>query len=88
MDVAAQAALLIQGSTCIYSKKVEHLYVLVYQCLNQVIEQKRTANQASAIGVDGADADVAEMTADEDAWLTLVNLAPSFVSEHYFALSA
>ena len=35
------AALLIQGSACIYSKKVEHLYTLVYQTLNQVVEEKK-----------------------------------------------
>jgi len=67
----AEAALLIQGSTCIYSKKVEHLYTLVYQVLNQVVEQKRQAKQAASVNAEGADADVAELNADEDAWLTL-----------------
>lgn len=68
----AEAALLIQGSTCIYSKKVEHLYTLVYQVLNQVVEQKRNAKQAASIDEAGTDADVAEVTAaDDDAWLTL-----------------
>ena len=66
----AEAALLIQGSTCIYSKKVEHLYTLVYQVLNQVVEQKRVARQAASIAEDGTDRDVVEMAA-EDAWLTL-----------------
>jgi condensin-2 complex subunit H2 len=68
----AEAALLIQGSTCIYSKKVEHLYTLVYHVLNQVVEQKRNAKQAASIDEAGADADVAEITGgDDDAWLTL-----------------
>ena len=68
----AEAALLIQGSTCIYSKKVEHLYTLVYQVLNQVVEQKRNAKQATSLDESGTDADVAELTAhDEDEWLTL-----------------
>jgi condensin-2 complex subunit H2 len=32
-----EAALLIQGSTCIYSKKVEYLYNLVLRTLDQVL---------------------------------------------------
>lgn len=37
----AEAALLIQGSTCIYSKKVEYLYSLVYQTLDLIASKKR-----------------------------------------------
>ena len=44
-----EAALLIQGSACVYSKKVEHLYSLVYKALNQVIE-KREKNNAERKG--------------------------------------
>lgn len=36
----AEAALLIQGSTTIYSKKVEHLHALVYQALDLITQQK------------------------------------------------
>ena len=36
------AALLIQGSACVYSKKVEHLHGLVHQALS-VISDKRWA---------------------------------------------
>jgi condensin-2 complex subunit H2 len=36
------AALLIQGSTIIYSKKVEHLYTLLYQTIDFLREQKKT----------------------------------------------
>jgi condensin-2 complex subunit H2 len=36
----AEAALLIQGSTSVYSKKVEHLYSLVYQALELITNQK------------------------------------------------
>ena len=43
----AEAALLIQGSACVYSKKVEHLYALVYNTLNQVVEKKRNAKQGA-----------------------------------------
>ena len=44
----AEAALLIQGSACVYSKKVEHLYALVYNTLNHVVEKKRAAAGAGA----------------------------------------
>jgi condensin-2 complex subunit H2 len=30
----AEAALMIQGSACIYSRKVEYLYALIYQALD------------------------------------------------------
>ena len=36
----SEAALLIQGSACIYSKKVEYLYTLVYQVLNLVTSKQ------------------------------------------------
>jgi condensin-2 complex subunit H2 len=32
----AEAALLVQGSACVYSKKVEYLYSLAYQVLDLV----------------------------------------------------
>jgi condensin-2 complex subunit H2 len=32
----AEAALLIQGSACIYSRKVEYLHALVYQTLDLI----------------------------------------------------
>ncbi|XP_069485594.1 condensin-2 complex subunit H2 isoform X2 [Ambystoma mexicanum] len=52
----AEAALLIQGSACIYSKKVEYLYSLVYQALDFISNKKRDKQPAS-IGVDGVDQD-------------------------------
>ena len=64
------AALLIQGSACIYSKKVEHLYSLVYQTLNQVVEKKRTAKEASSLNEDGIDKDTEQLLA-EDTFLAL-----------------
>lgn len=68
----AEAALLIQGSACIYSKKVEHLYTLVYQTLNQVVEKKRIAKEASSMDADQLDAHTElEAAADEEAFLTL-----------------
>ncbi|XP_013366962.1 PREDICTED: condensin-2 complex subunit H2 isoform X3 [Chinchilla lanigera] len=48
-----EAALLIQGSACVYSKKVEYLYSLVYQALD-FISGKRRAKQLSSVQEDGA----------------------------------
>lgn len=36
----AEAAMLIQGSACVYSRKVEYLYNLVYQTLNVLFAKK------------------------------------------------
>ncbi|XP_030209049.1 condensin-2 complex subunit H2 [Gadus morhua] len=45
----AEAALLIQGSTCIYSKKVELLYSLVFQTMDYINDKKqRRDKQAGA----------------------------------------
>ncbi|XP_043944586.1 condensin-2 complex subunit H2 isoform X2 [Protopterus annectens] len=52
----AEAALLIQGSACIYSKKVEYLYSLVYQALDLISNKKRN-QQPTSIEADGADKD-------------------------------
>ncbi|KAG2437466.1 hypothetical protein HXX76_006116 [Chlamydomonas incerta] len=49
----AEAALLIQGSTCVYSKKVEYLYNLVYQALEAVKGRKRQGGSAGLLGPDG-----------------------------------
>ena len=65
----AEAALVIQGSACIYSKKVEHLYDLVYRTLNQVVEKKRVAKEAASIDAEGVDADAP--VEEEEPFLTL-----------------
>ncbi len=52
------AALLIQGSACVYSKKVEYLYSLLYSTLDVLIKKKHKQNKAaSSVGPDGVDAD-------------------------------
>lgn len=57
----AEAALLVQGSTSIYSRKVEHLYSLVYHAvseLNQYQEKEKAAgNGSSSPKHKGSDAD-------------------------------
>ncbi|XP_065524610.1 condensin-2 complex subunit H2 isoform X2 [Lathamus discolor] len=51
-----EAALLIQGSACVYSRKVEYLYSLVYQTLDH-ISNKKQEKLPSSLGPDGTDAD-------------------------------
>ncbi|XP_045043188.2 condensin-2 complex subunit H2 isoform X4 [Desmodus rotundus] len=69
-----EAALLIQGSACVYSKKVEYLYSLVYQALD-FISGKRRARQL-LVREDGAGRDVSSRAAQpvEDEFLSLDDL--------------
>ncbi|NXA12807.1 CNDH2 protein, partial [Sapayoa aenigma] len=64
-----EAALLIQGSACIYSKKVEHLYMLVCQTLDCISNKKR-AKLPTSLEPDGQDAD-ATFTDKEEEYLSL-----------------
>ncbi|XP_062347470.1 condensin-2 complex subunit H2 [Cinclus cinclus] len=64
-----EAALLIQGSACIYSRKVEHLYMLVCQALDCISNKKRQKLPCS-LGPDGRDAD-ATFTDKEVEFLSL-----------------
>jgi hypothetical protein len=58
-----------QGSACIYSKKVELLYTLVFHTLDMVTQQKRSAQaKASSLRDNGEDADIA---GQEEAFLEL-----------------
>lgn len=52
----AEAALLIQGTACVYSKKVEYLYALVYQVLD-LLSSKKKLQQASSVDENGDDND-------------------------------
>ncbi|XP_028609496.1 condensin-2 complex subunit H2 isoform X2 [Grammomys surdaster] len=67
-----EAALLIQGSACVYSKKVEYLYSLVYQALD-FISGKRRAKQLSLVQEDGSNRAVNSGTPGEteDEFLSL-----------------
>ncbi|XP_071242218.1 condensin-2 complex subunit H2-like [Salvelinus alpinus] len=63
----AEAALLIQGSACIYSKKVEHLYNLVYQTLDYINDRnKKKDKQAVTSGEDGTDGASSNNANDDD----------------------
>nr|XP_046155104.1 condensin-2 complex subunit H2-like [Oncorhynchus gorbuscha] len=63
----AEAALLIQGSACIYSKKVEHLYNLVYQTLDYINDRnKKKEKRAVTSGEDGTDGASSNNANDDD----------------------
>eukprot|EP00250_Pteridium_aquilinum_P019985 c24653_g1_i1 orf=416-2566(-) len=56
----AEAALLIQGSIQIYSRKVEYLYALVLQALDFIANKKEAQRENSSIQANGKDADIIE----------------------------
>ena len=60
----AEAALLLQGSTTIYCRKVEHLYSLVLAAVEIMNQMKSRKSKASG---DGGDSDV-EDGDDDDIW--------------------
>lgn len=71
----AKAALLVQGSTSIYSRKVEHLYSLVYKAvssLNHIHGKSNETNEDSGTNLKDADAD-ALLQLDEIDFLVLDN---------------
>ncbi|NXN75975.1 CNDH2 protein, partial [Himantopus himantopus] len=71
-----EAALLIQGSACIYSRKVEYLYSLVYQTLDFISNKKRE-KQPSSLGQDGKDTDATFGTEEEEEFLSLDDIGDS-----------
>ncbi|KAF7649021.1 hypothetical protein LDENG_00148300 [Lucifuga dentata] len=71
----AEAALLIQGSACIYSKKVELLHHLVYQTLECINDKnKKQDKHASASQEDNAKGTSRSHNADDDDDSTFVSL--------------
>jgi hypothetical protein len=63
------AALVIQGSACVYSKKVEYLHSLVYQALEFVAERKVKALRSRGQGPTQAQED--DEFDEEERFLTL-----------------
>lgn len=66
----AEAALLIQGSACVYSKKVEYLYSLVYQVLDMVVNKKKQ-HRPTSVDAEGNDADADFPPDDKEEFLLL-----------------
>ncbi|XP_061663479.1 condensin-2 complex subunit H2 isoform X2 [Syngnathoides biaculeatus] len=66
----AEAALLIQGSACIYSKKVEMLHNLVYNTLDYIRDRNKKQSKQAATGKDagGAEAHLDDDGDDDDSF--------------------
>ncbi|XP_036977652.1 condensin-2 complex subunit H2 [Acanthopagrus latus] len=78
----AEAALLIQGSACIYSKKVELLHSLVYQTLEYINDKnKKRSKQTAASQEDGADGAASNHDVDDVAVFTPLDLDVSDESQ-------
>ncbi|CAN9508349.1 unnamed protein product [Ophioblennius macclurei] len=73
----AEAALLIQGSTCIYSKKVELLYSLVYQTLEYINDRNKKRNKKASDMEEDAAGGPAGDDADDMDGFTPVELEES-----------
>ncbi|XP_067129705.1 condensin-2 complex subunit H2 [Centruroides vittatus] len=66
----AQAALLIQGTTCVYSKKVEYLYNLVFQML-ELLSNKRKSQQQKNDAENDKEGHSAFVEMEENHFLSL-----------------
>ncbi|XP_076016145.1 condensin-2 complex subunit H2 isoform X2 [Genypterus blacodes] len=62
----AEAALLIQGSACIYSKKVELLHSLVYQTLDYFNDKSKKRSKQTAESEEDGDGGGSSNDADDD----------------------
>ncbi|NXN37713.1 CNDH2 protein, partial [Rhinoptilus africanus] len=71
-----EAALVIQGSACVYSRKVEYLYSLVYQTLDFISNKKRE-KLPSSMGQDGRDADATFGAEEQEEFLSLDDIRDS-----------
>lgn len=74
----AEAALVIQGTTCIYSKKVELLYNLVYQTLEYINDKNKKKNKQAAAESQEDDADgAADNHSNDEAVFTNLDINAS-----------
>ncbi|XP_065501641.1 condensin-2 complex subunit H2 isoform X1 [Caloenas nicobarica] len=71
-----EAAMLIQGSACVYSRKVEHLYLLVYQTLD-LLSNKKREKLPSSLRPDGTDADATFGVQQKEQFLSLDDIRDS-----------
>ena len=67
--VASTLVRVPQGSACVYSKKVEYLYSLIYQTLDHLAQQHKRSQRQTSVRPDGTDADAP--FDDEDGLLPL-----------------
>ncbi|KAJ5067122.1 condensin-2 complex subunit h2 [Anaeramoeba ignava] len=67
----AEAALLIQGSACVYSKKVEYLYNLLYQTLDLLTEKRKNQKSKNLSNKEDGDEDMNLENEEEEQFLVL-----------------
>lgn len=70
----AEAAMLVQGSASVYSKKVERLYQLVLEMIPILAAKRQKEPLPTSVDADGNDHDVVEpakLDADDDEFLPL-----------------
>lgn len=72
----AEAALLIQGSTQVYSKKVEYLYALVFKLL-ELLSKKNVKNRQNPDDNDAENDSPGKETEDEEPFLSLDDIQVS-----------
>jgi condensin-2 complex subunit H2 len=70
----AEAALLIQGSTCVYSRKVEYLYQLVFKVLDIIADRQRKSDGADG-NANSEDPDSA--FPEEPEFISLDDIVPA-----------
>ncbi|XP_014786785.1 condensin-2 complex subunit H2 isoform X3 [Octopus bimaculoides] len=75
----AEAALLIQGSTCVYSRKVEYLYALVYEVLDLLVNKRRNKQSNNKDNNAADDPDVT-FGGDDEELLPLDDIETSNVT--------
>uniref|UniRef100_A0A8C6WZZ8 Condensin-2 complex subunit H2 n=1 Tax=Neogobius melanostomus TaxID=47308 RepID=A0A8C6WZZ8_9GOBI len=73
----AEAALLIQGSACIYSKKVELLHSLVYRTLEYINDKNKKKNRQVAEHQENNAEDEVHNHTEDEAQFTDLELNPS-----------
>ena len=88
LNKCVTAALLIQGSTCVYIKKIEYLHALVYKALEVISnkkKQKQTQNQ-QAVDIDVDADDIETFFEDDEHFLNLDDaLEGMIITQLYYA---
>ncbi|XP_033845353.1 condensin-2 complex subunit H2 [Periophthalmus magnuspinnatus] len=78
----AEAALLIQGSACIYSKKVELLHSLVYQTLGYINDKNKKKNKQAAESQENNAEEAVHNYDEDDAVFSDFEINPSNNSQN------
>lgn len=84
----AEAALLIQGSTCIYSKKVELLHSLVYQTLEYINDKNKKKSKEAAASQEDNTGSMSNHHDSDEAEFTPVTINASTNSEKVHSVTS